>query len=407
MNHRSAIVIAIDGLRASALGAYGNAWQPTPALDSLASQSLTVDWMWCDSPGLDGFYRAVWQGTPAKSSANTVTAADEVASTLPRRLAAVGVYAALTTDDPWVAAEADARQFAEVRHIEAPATEPAATVADTALAQLVAIAVDQLVAWATPGSTSSAAAAARLLWVHARGFHGPWDAPLALRQQVLDEEDPPPAEFVEPPACLAVDDHDALLLVRAAYAAQAAVLDECIDALVAALSELGLDQETLVVLVGTRGFALGEHGHVGGECRSLYSELLHVPCLVRQPEGAAPPPRSSRLAQPGDLHSLLCEWFGLHEGGVVAEPRHWMLSNDDGATTEPQAVRASGDRGEQALRTHAWMLRRQRGVAGSPDQVELYAKPDDRWEANEVADRCADVVDELLAELGPAGRSSC
>jgi hypothetical protein len=29
--------------------------------------------------------------------------------------------------------------------------------------------------------------------------------------------------------------------------------------------------------------------------------------------------------------------------------------------------------------------------------IELYAKPDDRWEANEVADRCPGVVDEMLA----------
>ena len=30
---------------------------------------------------------------------------------------------------------------------------------------------------------------------------------------------------------------------------------------------------------------------------------------------------------------------------------------------------------------------------------ELFAKPDDRWELNEVADRCAAIADELQQEL--------
>jgi hypothetical protein len=31
--------------------------------------------------------------------------------------------------------------------------------------------------------------------------------------------------------------------------------------------------------------------------------------------------------------------------------------------------------------------------------TQLYVKPDDRWEANEVADRCPDVTERLLAAL--------
>ena len=47
-----------------------------------------------------------------------------------------------------------------------------------------------------------------------------------------------------------------------------------------------------------------------------------------------------------------------------------------------------------ALRTPAWLLvRRQDG------QRELFAKPDDRWEANEVANRCPEAVEQLDAAL--------
>ena len=43
---------------------------------------------------------------------------------------------------------------------------------------------------------------------------------------------------------------------------------------------------------------------------------------------------------------------------------------------------------ETAIRTPAWYLRQS-------DPPELFAKPDDRWEVNDVANRCHDVVDRL------------
>ena len=48
----------------------------------------------------------------------------------------------------------------------------------------------------------------------------------------------------------------------------------------------------------------------------------------------------------------------------------------------------------QALRTPAWLL-----VRRHDGRRELYAKPDDRWEANEVANRCPEAVEQLDAAL--------
>jgi hypothetical protein len=44
----------------------------------------------------------------------------------------------------------------------------------------------------------------------------------------------------------------------------------------------------------------------------------------------------------------------------------------------------------QALRTPAWLL-----VQPQDGHHELFAKPDDRWEANEVANRCREAVEQL------------
>jgi hypothetical protein len=49
---------------------------------------------------------------------------------------------------------------------------------------------------------------------------------------------------------------------------------------------------------------------------------------------------------------------------------------------------------DRALRTPAWLLR-------TPDEgpAELYAKPGDRWEVNEVANLCPEVAAGLQAAL--------
>src|SRR5262245_9411709 len=101
MPARYALVIAVDGLRASALGSYGNTWYETPSLDSLAGKSHVVDWMWCDSPSMAGFYRAAWQGGDLDATPSSV------AASLARLLADAGLSTTLTTDEPLVANAAD------------------------------------------------------------------------------------------------------------------------------------------------------------------------------------------------------------------------------------------------------------------------------------------------------------
>lgn len=57
--------------------------------------------------------------------------------------------------------------------------------------------------------------------------------------------------------------------------------DENLGRLLAALDELGLAQDTVVVYSSDNGYYLGEHGL--GDKRSLYEESLRVPMLVRYP----------------------------------------------------------------------------------------------------------------------------
>ena len=399
MSNRYAIVIAVDGLRASALGAYGNTWHPTPALDRLASESVVFDWVIADSPQLAGFYRAAWFGAdPPRNGVERELAGLEAASSISNVLASQRVQLALTTDDQWLAEQADQLGFVEVRGLEFAEPAAAEAVADTELAQLFAVAADQIEHWqAAESDATQDDAPPRLLWIHARGYHGAWDAPLELRQSLLDEEDPAPSENVVPPSRLESSDDDELLIHRAAYAAQTIVLDECIGMLLETLAAAAVADSTLVALIGCRGFALGEHGAVGTDALDLYGEVTHVPLMIRLPGGGPPPPpRMGSLAQPRDLGPILSRWFEASQEDASSLA---VVAGGDAAVARPTAF-SVGPANELALRTNAWALRR--FIAARPDgteapAVELFSKPDDRWEANEIADRCPEETASLLA----------
>ncbi len=384
MNGRHAICLVVDGLRASALGAYGNTTSPTPQLDTLASRSAVVEWFLADSPHLDRFCRSVWQGSHAARQ-EIPAGQSSVLETLKQD----GVELRLVTDEPCLTQQPEFNQFEQVEIVEPTAEQPAERIADTAMAHFCTAAVEKLELWQADGAGS-------LSWVHMRGLFGPWDAPSALRAEILDEEDPPAAEFLDPPGALRdVVDPDVLLVHRAAYAAQMAVADACLGALCCAIDEIMADRETLVMLLGSRGFALGEHGSIGGDCCELFGERLHLPWLLHVCDDQTPRPRLTGLAQPADVGATLLDWFGLQPDGHPCDGQSVLPQLKSGTCTMRELAVAEGDQCEQAVRTPAWLLRQD----GSGDQRQLFAKADDRWECNDVAALCPEVVDRLCAAL--------
>lgn len=387
MSQRHAICLVIDGLRASALGTYGNTTYPTPQLDLLASRGLVVDWLWADSPDLANFYRSIWQGTHAlrpPTHGNPRAVLDQ--------LQRVGITQWLVTDEFWLADQADHLPFDEAILCENDTGQVATQLEETALGQFFSESIERLQQWREEGEDVNS-----MTWLHCRGLVGPWDAPQSLRFDLMDDEDPPPPEFIDPPSALReIEDPDVLLLHRVAYAAQTAVLDACVGAFVQAVEEMFADSQTLITLVGSRGFALGEHGSIGIDCTELYSERLHLPWLLYPVGNTTPLPRLSTLAQPADVGATLLDWLGGQKSTTGSDGISHLPLVSPSIGNPRQLVIAVGDMNERGVRTPAWSLRR--SDVGEPS-VELYTKPDDRWESNDIAGLCPEVVQQLLAEL--------
>jgi arylsulfatase A-like enzyme len=188
------------------------------------------------------------------------------------------------------------------------------------------------------------------------------------------------------------------------------VLDACLEGLLEVLSDSPTLGDWIIVLCGVRGFPLGEHGRVGGVDERLFVEQLHVPLVWRFPDGSGRMARASALASHCDVTPTLLDWLGdglppalrrVDGTSLVAQIRQQPFERRS-------RLIASSANGCRSLRTDDWTLRCEPADASTaaPDadawHRELYVRPDDRWEANDVAGLCLDVVDELSELLcGP------
>jgi arylsulfatase A-like enzyme len=390
------LVIVVDGLRASALGAYGNTSYPTPSLDRFAAESLLLDWCFAPSPDLPDIYRALWQ--PNGSAQNPSP------DSLPRAFADAGYATTLVTDDHLLSASSPAGDFDEIVQI-ASSLESGSTdrrsvdLSETDLAHTFSAAAEQVAA--IPHGKS------RLVWLHARGMYGPWDAPQELQQSLLDEDDPSPVDSFAPPDFLTntAEDPDAAFRYACAYAAQVMVLDDCLENLSNAINTSD-GNEWLITLLGARGFPLGEHGRIGGVDQRTHVEQLQVPWLVRYPNKVGQLSRVDSLTSHHDLPPTLFDW--------IDREHRVDRSTFVGRSVVPLALSAraawrnstlSSSASARSIRTAAWCLREDvvhvDGAASKEptSAPELYVRPDDRWEANDIAKLCPEVVAELLSAL--------
>ncbi len=393
MSDRHAICLCIDGLRASALGTYGSTACPTPQLDALASRAVVVDWLFADSPTREGFYRSVWEGQHALRRVNESRLPADPQSIL-RRLSESAFGQLLVSDEHSLIKQADDLPFDQAVFLENHATSSADEMELTCLTRFFSQAIEQIVVW-----RESEQGINNLVWLHSQGMAGPWDAPLTMREQLLAEDDPAAAEFVQPPrAQRDIDDPDEILAFRTAYAAQVMVLDTCIGAFVDTIEDLFAGSETLIMLFGSRGFPLGEHGSVGTDCAELYSEALHLPWLLLPCGNRTPLPRQSSLSQPADIGATLLDWFGLGESLGATDGLSLLPTDVASRQCNRQLIAAVGESGESMVRTPAWSLTEMEST-DKPTAPQLFTKPDDRWECNDISALCPEVVDQLRSEL--------
>jgi hypothetical protein len=383
----NAICLVIDRLHVGYLGAYGNCWIETPAVDRLASAAVVFDQALIDSPRLESLYRSYWRGWHALCPA----APAEGRPTLPALLGDAGVSTTLLTDEQAVARHPLAADFDELIEIDPPwQVQGARKIEQTHLARCFVQMIDTLESVRGPF----------LLWCHLAGLGLCWDAPLEFRRAYWEPGDPQPPTSADVPEKMLPQDHDPdeVWGLCQAYAGQVSLLDTCLGALLEFLQGAAAGSETLLVLTSPRGFSLGEQRRIGPCDEALYSELVHVPLVLRFPDRFAATARSQALVEPADLWATLLDWWGVagHSDSPTAGSLLPIVRQQSDTLHDRLCIAGQGT--QRAIRTPAWYLR----AAGQP---ELFAKPDDRWEVNNVAVRCQEIVECLLDALAQYERT--
>lgn len=389
----NALCLSIDRLHCGFLGLYGNAWIGTQQFDRLASESYVFDQCLADSIALDTLFESLWQAAHA-----WMPVVPPACGSLPRRLAAEGYHTVLLTDEPQLVAHRLVQEFSELIQVQQPQPDvPAADPSQTQLVRLFAQVGDVLRTLRQP----------YFLWVHSRGMAGAWDAPMALREAFVAEGDPSPPDWVTPPQLTLPEnsDPDVLLGIRQAYAGQVAVLDACLGGLLEDLAAAPGGEQTVMSLMALRGLALGEHGWVGLDAPLLHDPLVHLAWLLRFPDGLGSADRSGRLVQPGDLAPTLLEALQVPPDPLAGWGRSLlpMVRREDTAYRDQAACRDTADQW-RGFRTPAWSMLWQ---PGDPEaRPRLYAKPDDRWQLNDVADRVLEIP-EAMRQAAEAFQRAC
>ena len=343
------VVLIIDGIAANLPGPYGNTTVDTPTLNRFAAEAELFDFCFAESPLLQNSYPILWNDL-------------------------VGEGSILVSDCPDVLALAGGQPFDTVVDASSPAkTKSASSVSETQTANFFIHAVEALQSLDSDG----------LCWLHHAGLTGPWDAPWELRCAFGDEDDPdPPTEVQRPVSTFDPKevDPDVLLGYQQSAYAQLVVIDQLLGIFLQQIEENGIADRVSFVIASPRGYPLGEHGIVG-DFKNLYSETIHVPLMIRKPTDS-----SEQTVAFGSRHQGIVQFSqlnrmidGLLDGGFHA------VSFCDVAESYVDDLKS--------LHNGQWKLIHR---TDEVESAELYSKPDDRWDVNNVSRRCADVVDELM-----------
>ena len=182
--------------------------------------------------------------------------------------------------------------------------------------------------------------------------------------------------------------------VRRSYAACVSYADAQVGKLLAKLDELGLADNTIVVLWGDHGWHLGEHSLYGKH--TLYEESLLAPLVIRTPGMTKPGTKSSAITESVDIFPTLCELTG------VPAPKGLSGVSLVGHLEVPEKVgrpAISYFKNKETVRTEEYRLIRH-NPEGKDPVFELYDHAKDGSETKNLALSKPEVVQSLNQIIG-------
>lgn len=289
------VIYLVDTLRADRLGCYGYPKPTSPHLDRFAEGATLFENAVAQAPWTRPSVASVLTGlNPLAHGVRTLEdRLPDAAGTLAERLRAAGYRTAAFSTNAHVGTDTGfAQGFDDFLFLP---QEDSASVSRRIAAWLDRLRQERF-----------------LLYVHTLDPHSPYTPPLDLRRRFAPGARPEAGSREHLRRIYAVRGKrraDRIAEVDPLYDAEIAANDRSFGALLSALKERRLFEDSLIVFVSDHGEALGERGAFG-HAQSLYAEELDVPLVVKLP-GQTRGERVSRLSQHVDLLPTVLAATGL------------------------------------------------------------------------------------------------
>lgn len=145
------------------------------------------------------------------------------------------------------------------------------------------------------------------LWIDSFDPHEPWDPP----QHYVDMYDPGYSgdvvmHFFNVPA---ITDRE-LQHIRACYAGKVTMVDRWFGRLLDRIDDLGIADETAIIVISDHGTGLGDHGSISKNV-PIYEEIGRIVWMMRIPGLTSAGERVPTLIQPPDLMPTILEIAGI------------------------------------------------------------------------------------------------
>ena len=445
------LVLSMDRFHWAFTGPLGNRWIHTPNWNRLAAEGLVFQQCFATSSSEEEQIRTLWSGEhPLMWKSRESITPKQTGQILPQTAQRQGWNTYLHTDSAVVAAMPEVSYFNHLKKVDtegihSPDQRSFSTVSDLAdsqprcverweesnLAYLFTDMYEQLT------DISERSTVPFLFWSHWESLGRVWDAPFEFRERYVEYDDPEVEDSAWVPR-YRLEKHynpDELLGIQQAYAGQISLQDLCLAPLIEWLNEDAIGRQTALLLTGTRGFPIGEHFYIG-DYPHLYSELTHVPTILRLPGNRLRAVRSQNLTEMSDLSTILSELIesqdtsciedrltdvnfftptirttkyteciesntgNFHDGASFDQALSGFSSSDSSTFRSMLPGRdrivTIGEDGEFAIVTEHWYLRY---LEAQPESAELYLRKDDPFQVNDVANRCREVTAALISVI--------
>ncbi|WP_300668195.1 sulfatase [Desulfoluna sp.] len=174
-----------------------------------------------------------------------------------------------------------------------------------------------------------------LLWVDSFDPHEPWDPPSVWEPDTKCPYDPDYTgkDMIIPPLGMAdYFTEEQLHHIRMLYAENVTVCDKHVGKILDKIKELGLWDDTLIMVMSDHGEPMGhgEHGHgIMRKCRPWpYEELVHVPMIVRYP-GYGEGKRVKGFVQTCDVAPTMIDYLAIKEETLEYGAQQMTVCNPD------------------------------------------------------------------------------